>query len=134
MPTQEGFSRRRFVQKAGATLGAAALGAGSTAQGAPGGGRPVAKSQRLPREVWVASISQNKMEAKILELDERLFEVLPPLHELLSLKVDDKAYLELEPKQKRERTFEAIRDLLIRESQKAYDRRSGGPSPDRQNV
>jgi len=36
----------------------------------------------------------------------------------LSLKVEDEKYLQLGPQQRRERTFEAIRDLLIRESQK----------------
>jgi class 3 adenylate cyclase/tetratricopeptide (TPR) repeat protein len=60
---------------------------------------------------------KNRMEAKILGLDERLKDTLPPLQELLSLKVDNEAYLNLEPQQRRERTFEAIRDLLIRESQ-----------------
>ena len=44
--------------------------------------------------------------------------ILPPLQDLLSLKVEDEAYLKLEPKQKRERIFEALRDLFIRESQK----------------
>jgi tetratricopeptide (TPR) repeat protein len=39
------------------------------------------------------------------------------LHELLSLKVEDEEYRKLEPKQKREKTFEAIRDLLVPESQ-----------------
>jgi len=39
------------------------------------------------------------------------------LYELFSLKVENEEYLKLEPKQKREKTFEAIRDLLIRESQ-----------------
>ena len=35
----------------------------------------------------------------------------------MSLKVDDEAYSRLEPKQKREKTFEALRDLLIRGTQ-----------------
>jgi class 3 adenylate cyclase/tetratricopeptide (TPR) repeat protein len=44
-------------------------------------------------------------------------EVVPPaLHEVLSLKVQDEKYLQLGPQQRRERTFEAIRDLLVRES------------------
>ena len=43
--------------------------------------------------------------------------VIPPFQELLSLKVDDEEFAKLEPKQKREKTFEAIRDLLIRGSQ-----------------
>ena len=60
---------------------------------------------------------KKKMEEKIIQLDENLKGILPPLHEILSLKVEDEEYLKLEPQQKRERIFEAIRDLLIRESQ-----------------
>jgi class 3 adenylate cyclase/tetratricopeptide (TPR) repeat protein len=59
-----------------------------------------------------------RMKEKILQLDEHLKTVLPPFQELLSLKADDETYLKLEPKQKREKIFESIRDLLIRESQK----------------
>ena len=40
-----------------------------------------------------------------------------PFQDLLSLEPDE-AYRHLEPKQKRERIFEALRDLFIRESQK----------------
>jgi len=61
---------------------------------------------------------KRKIKEKIFQLDEKLKTVLPPFQELLSLRVDDEAYLKLEPKQKREKIFEAIRDLLIRESQK----------------
>ncbi len=60
---------------------------------------------------------QKKMKEKILEIDEKLKTVLPPFQELLSLRVEDESYLKLEGKQKREKIFEAIRDLLIRESQ-----------------
>jgi len=60
---------------------------------------------------------KRKMEGKILRLDENLKGVLPPFHELLSLKVKNEAYLKLEPKQKREKTFEAMRNLLVRDSQ-----------------
>jgi hypothetical protein len=42
---------------------------------------------------------------------------LPPLMELLSLKIEDEDFSKLEPQQKRERTFETIRNLLIRVSQ-----------------
>lgn len=62
-------------------------------------------------------IVRHKLKEKILGLDENLRPIIPPIQELLSLKVDDEAYARLEPKQKRERTFEAIRDLLIRGSQ-----------------
>ena len=61
---------------------------------------------------------KHKMEASILDLDEGLRSVLAPLQELLSLTVDDEEYRNLEPIQKKEKTFEAIRDLLIRVSQK----------------
>jgi class 3 adenylate cyclase/tetratricopeptide (TPR) repeat protein/ribosomal protein L40E len=64
------------------------------------------------------SLIKKNMEAKILRLDEKLHGVLPPLYDLLSLDVEDAAYHNLEPRQKKERTFEAIRDLFIYESQK----------------
>jgi len=60
---------------------------------------------------------KKKMKEKIFEVDQKLKTVLPPFQELLSLKVADEAYLKLEPKQKREKIFEALRDLFIRESQ-----------------
>ncbi|KKK67603.1 hypothetical protein LCGC14_2952420, partial [marine sediment metagenome] len=60
---------------------------------------------------------KKKMEEKILDLDEKLKGVLPPFQELLSLKVDDEGFTKLEPRERRERAFEAVRDLLIRVSQ-----------------
>jgi len=63
------------------------------------------------------SLIKKKMKEKIFELDEKLKTVLPPFQELLSLKGEEEAYLKLEPKQKREKIFEAVRDLFIRESQ-----------------
>jgi class 3 adenylate cyclase/tetratricopeptide (TPR) repeat protein len=62
-------------------------------------------------------IIKKKMREKIFELDEKLKAVFPPFQELLSLKIDDEDYLKLEPKHKREKIFEAMRDLFIRESQ-----------------
>jgi class 3 adenylate cyclase/tetratricopeptide (TPR) repeat protein len=62
-------------------------------------------------------VIKKKMAEKISQLDEKLEGILPPLQEILSLKVEDVEYLMLEPQRKRERIFEAIRDLLIRESQ-----------------
>jgi len=61
---------------------------------------------------------KKKIDSKILQLDEKLHGVLPPLYGLLSLDAEDAAYHSLEPRLKRERTFETIRDLLICESQK----------------
>ncbi|MGA2106941.1 MAG: NAD(P)H-dependent oxidoreductase subunit E [Syntrophorhabdales bacterium] len=43
--------------------------------------------------------------------------LLAPLEDLFSLPVADEQYAKLEPKEKRERIFEALRDLFIRESQ-----------------
>ena len=60
---------------------------------------------------------KKKMEEKILDLDEKLKGVIPPFQSLLSLKVDDEDFSKLEPKEKREKTFEALRDLMIRVSQ-----------------
>jgi class 3 adenylate cyclase len=60
---------------------------------------------------------KKNMEEKILRLDEKLQSVLPSFHELLSLKVEDQAYQKLDPLQKREKAFEALRDLFVRESQ-----------------
>jgi class 3 adenylate cyclase/tetratricopeptide (TPR) repeat protein len=62
-------------------------------------------------------VIKNKLKERILGLDQNLAHVIPPYQELLSLKVDDEEFAKLEPKQKREKTFEAIRDLLIRGSQ-----------------
>ena len=47
----------------------------------------------------------------------RLNSCLPPLHDLLSLKVEDEVYLQLESQQRREKIFEAVRDLFVRENQ-----------------
>ena len=62
-------------------------------------------------------LSQKKLKQRISQLDERLMAMMPPLQELLSLKVEDAEFLKLEPQQKRVRIFEAIWSLIIRESQ-----------------
>ncbi len=62
-------------------------------------------------------IIKKKMGGKIFQLDEKLKNALPSFQELLSVKVDDSAYLQLEPEPKKVRTFETIRDLLICESE-----------------
>ena len=61
---------------------------------------------------------KKKIRERLRQLDEKLEVVPPALHEVLSLKVEDDKYPQLGPQQRRERTFEAIRDLLIRESQR----------------
>jgi tetratricopeptide (TPR) repeat protein len=62
------------------------------------------------------SLVKSKMAKRIASLDEKLQGILPPLQDVLSLKVQDEEYLKLEPQQRREQVFEAIRTLLIRES------------------
>ncbi len=61
--------------------------------------------------------SKQKMDNKLSSLDGQLAHILPPLQELLSLEVDDQSYLSLEPAQRRDRVFEAIRYLFMAESQ-----------------
>ncbi len=62
-------------------------------------------------------VIKQKLKERIVALDKNLRHIIPSFQELLSLKVDDEDYVKLEPKQKREKTFEAFRDLLIRGSQ-----------------
>jgi class 3 adenylate cyclase/tetratricopeptide (TPR) repeat protein len=62
-------------------------------------------------------VIRKRMDERIFQLDEKLQGILTPLQDLLSLKVEDEAYLKLEPKQRRERIFEGLRDLFVRESQ-----------------
>ena len=59
-----------------------------------------------------------KIKEKISGLGCQLESVLSPLCELLSLQVEDEAYLDLEPQIKRQMVFDAIRGLLVAESQK----------------
>jgi class 3 adenylate cyclase/tetratricopeptide (TPR) repeat protein len=62
-------------------------------------------------------VIRKRVRERILGLDEKLRGIISPILDLLSLKVEDEAYLKLEPKQRREKVFEALRDLFIRESQ-----------------
>jgi class 3 adenylate cyclase/tetratricopeptide (TPR) repeat protein len=64
------------------------------------------------------SVIKEKLLQKIRQMDERLLDTLPSFQELLSVKVDDEKYVQLDPGHKKMRTFEAIRNLFIRESEK----------------
>jgi class 3 adenylate cyclase/tetratricopeptide (TPR) repeat protein len=64
-------------------------------------------------------IRRKKMAERVLQLDEKLKPILSPLQDLLSLKVEDDNYLKLEPKQKRERIFEGLRDLFMQLSKES---------------
>ncbi len=62
-------------------------------------------------------VIKQKLQERVFDLGGNLTHAIPSLQELLSLTVDDEEYVSLEPVQKKERTFESIRDLLIRISQ-----------------
>jgi len=60
---------------------------------------------------------RKQVREKILTLDEKLQGVLLPIFDLLSLKVTEETYLRLDPRVKREKLFEALRNLIVRGSQ-----------------
>jgi predicted ATPase len=62
-------------------------------------------------------IIRKKIEEKIFRLDANLMGILSPFHDVLSLKVDDEAYLQVEPLERKTRIFESLRNVFIRESQ-----------------
>jgi len=62
-------------------------------------------------------IIRKKIKDKALKLDKKLEGIVAPILELLSVKTDDEEFSKLDPQLKREKTFEALRDLFIRQSQ-----------------
>jgi class 3 adenylate cyclase/tetratricopeptide (TPR) repeat protein len=62
------------------------------------------------------AVIRKRVKERIINLDEKLQGVVPPILDLLSLKVEDEAYLKLEPRQRKEKVFEALRDLIVRGS------------------
>ncbi len=60
---------------------------------------------------------REKVTGKLLTLDEELKPALPALLALLDVPVEDAAWEALEPSQRRRRTLEAVKGLLLRESQ-----------------
>src|SRR5262249_40102048 len=60
---------------------------------------------------------REKVTGKLLTLDRTLEATLPALLSLLALPVDDAQWQSLDPPQRRQRTLEAIKRLLLRESQ-----------------
>ena len=60
---------------------------------------------------------KRKVREGLSRFQEELLGYLPSFHEILSVQVEDKRYLQLDPRQRRQRAFEAIQDLLIRLSQ-----------------
>src|SRR6266478_3846415 len=61
---------------------------------------------------------RDKVTAALLNLDPSLLGTLPALLTLLDLPVEDPAWGGLDPRQRRQRTLDAVRRLLVRESQR----------------
>jgi class 3 adenylate cyclase/tetratricopeptide (TPR) repeat protein len=61
---------------------------------------------------------RKKVTASLLNLDESLLTTLPALLTVLGVPLEDPAWQGLEPRQRRSRALEAIRRLLLRESQR----------------
>jgi predicted ATPase len=61
--------------------------------------------------------SAEKVLGKVLMLDEALRPVLPAVLALLDLPVEDAAWQALDPPQRRRRTLDGLKSLLVRESQ-----------------
>lgn len=64
-----------------------------------------------PREI------REKVTGKLLTLDEGLRAILSPILALLDVPVEDARWTNLDPEQRRARTLEAVKRLLLRESQ-----------------
>jgi len=61
---------------------------------------------------------REKVTAALLDLDASLLVMLPALLSMLNVTVEEPAWLGLDPRQRRSRMLEAIRRLLLRESQR----------------
>jgi len=77
----------------------------------------ILKSYLGIKESDAKSVMKKKLTDKIMDLDNRLTSVIAPFEEMLSLDVDDKDFLKLNPQEKRERTFEAIKNTLAQMNQ-----------------
>ena len=60
---------------------------------------------------------RDKVLGRVLGLDRALEPLLPPLLALLDVPVEDAAWQTLDPPQRRQRTLDAVKRLLLRESQ-----------------
>ncbi|MBI4589416.1 MAG: alpha/beta fold hydrolase [Candidatus Rokubacteria bacterium] len=65
-----------------------------------------------------AQRAREKVTGKVLTLDERLKEVIPPVLSLLEALPEDDPFRSLDPPQRRGRTLDALKRLLFRESQR----------------
>ena len=69
MRKKNNLSRRNFIKNVSAGLGVGMMGGGISQPSFPKKVEPVDKANRLPREVWIASISLDGLEGQ--KLDER---------------------------------------------------------------
>jgi len=60
--------------------------------------------------------ARERVDRKIATFGGHMDSLLPPVYEVLSFSVDDEEYTKLEPQARRQKVFEAIRQLLITES------------------
>ncbi len=80
------LTRRNFLQKTSAGLGLVVLAGARNASAANPRFKPRPREERLPREVWIATISQNRMEAKNYE--QMIRKMLARMEELVSYQPD----------------------------------------------
>ncbi len=64
------------------------------------------------------AVVKEKIRCRISSFGDLCGAIVSPIHEVLSLPVDDPVYEKLEPRQRREKVFEAIKMFLTLESQK----------------
>ncbi len=77
----------------------------------------ILKSNFNIREGDSESLAKNKVEAKLRQIDEDFISYLPFIYDVLSLKVEDAHYNKMENQYRRHKAFEAIKNLLTKESQ-----------------
>ena len=70
----------------------------------------------VERERWIGDGIRENVTGKLLTLDRVLEPALPALLALLDMPVDDPAWQALDPGQRRQRTLDAVRGLLLREA------------------
>ena len=90
-----------------------------------GGGKPylpildILKALMDIRDDDRESEINDKLKEKLKESGETASLYYPCLQELLFLKVEDEKYLQVDPREKKMRSFEALRDLLVGESEQS---------------